>query len=144
MEAGCKTLYDGGGFFMTSGWRLIFERQGRPVTMTANAVMVEDLKQWLRLQGVTPLGVRELEPKLPDWERVLRSRGVNAVPDMRLAHKWTQAQHDDFIQMMALYTQAAQTAHKHLKVPRKLERMLAQLAHQYRDMSGIRELSDPS
>src|ERR1700694_571809 len=105
--------------------------------------MVEDLKHWLRLHGVTPLGVRELEPKLPDWERVLRSRGVTEVPDIRLANKWTPAQHEDYIQIMALYTQAAQTAHKHLKVQRKLERMLAQLAHQYRDMSGIRELSDP-
>jgi hypothetical protein len=100
--------------------------------------MIDDLRRFLELQGVTPAGIRLVEPKLADWERVLRARRVFAVPDLRVADKWTEAQYQAYVQIMNLYTQESQTQHKRLKIPRKLERMLAQHAHQFRDMSGVR------
>lgn len=104
--------------------------------------MVEELKLFLVLQGVTPAARQKLEPKLSRWERVLKARGVTSVPDLRLADKWTPSQWHDYHHIMVLFTAAAQTAHKRLDVPRKLERMLAQHAHQFRDITGIREEPD--
>jgi hypothetical protein len=106
-------------------------------------VTVDDLGSFLALNGVTPLGIRGLEAHLPRWVSVLESRGVTEVSDVRLADKWTPAQHDDYIQIVALLSQASQAAHKRLKIPRKLERMLAEHAHQYRDIARVRELGDP-
>jgi hypothetical protein len=106
-------------------------------------VTVDDLRSFLALHGVTLLGIGGLEPDLRRWVSVLESRGVTEVPDARRADKWTPAEHDDYIQIVALVSQASQAAHKRLKIPRKLERMLAEHAHQYRDMARFRELGDP-
>lgn len=105
--------------------------------------MIESLRLFLSLQGVTPQARKRLEAKLPDWERRLLARGVSEIPDLRLADKWTPEQFSDYVEVMAIFTQEAQAAHKPLGIPRKLERMLAQHAHQFRDMSGVRVRPEP-
>jgi hypothetical protein len=101
--------------------------------------MIDSLRLFLALQGVTPQARQKLETKLPDWERRLRARGVTGeIPDLRLADKWTDAQWHDYWEVMVLFTAEARAAHKPLKIPRELERMLAQHAHQLRDITGVR------
>src|SRR5690348_8460594 len=101
--------------------------------------MIDDLRRFLVLQGVTPAGVRLVEPKLADWERFLRARGVTEVPDMLAATEWTRTQADDYFQVLTLFSQESQAQHKRLKIPRKQERMLAEWAHKIRDVSGVRD-----
>jgi len=101
--------------------------------------MIDDLMRFLRLQGVTPAGIHSVEPKLPDWERFLRSRGVTEVPDMLAATGWTRQQADDYFQVMTLFSQESQAQHKRLKIPRQQERMIAEWAHKIRDVSGVRD-----
>jgi len=88
--------------------------------------MIDDLRRFLKLHGVTPAWMPSVESKLPDWERFLRKRGVTEIPDEHLADKWTEAQKNDYFQVMTLFTQEAQSQRKRLKIPRRLERMLAQ------------------
>lgn len=41
--------------------------------------MLEDLRRWLLLSGLTARSLDLLEPDLPRWERRLRSMGVSEV-----------------------------------------------------------------
>lgn len=101
--------------------------------------MVEDLKAFARLHGVTPEGMRDLESRLPGWEKYLRARGVSAVPDLRRADQWTEAEYHAHNLIRALFSQWLQSVHKRLKISRELERAFAHQAHEYRDITGIRD-----
>lgn len=101
--------------------------------------MIDDLREFARLHGVTPEGFRDLEPRLPDWEKALRARGVTKIPEMRRATEWSEEEYQAHNLVRALLAQWSQSVHKRLKISREHERMLAQLAHQYRDISGLRE-----
>jgi hypothetical protein len=104
--------------------------------------MIDDLRAFARLHGVTPEGFRDLEPRLPGWEKFLRARGVSEVPEMRRAHHWSEAEYQAHNLVRALFAQWSQTVHKPLKLPRAHKRMLAQLAHEYRDLTGIRTIDE--
>jgi hypothetical protein len=100
--------------------------------------MIDDLRDFARLHGVTPEGFRDLEPRLPDWEKFLRARGVSEVPEMRRAHLWSEAEYQAHNLVRALFAQWLQSVHKRLKIPRDLERAFAHQAHEYRDLTDIR------
>ena len=102
--------------------------------------LIVALREFARLHGVTPEGFRDLEPRLSDWAKFLRAQAVSEVPDMRRATKWSEVEYQNHNLIRALLAQWSQSVHKRLKLPREHRRMLAQLAHQYRDITGIRTI----
>jgi hypothetical protein len=104
--------------------------------------MIDDLRAFARLHGVTPEGFRDLEPRLPDWEKFLRGRGVSEVPEMRRATEWSEAEYQAHNLVRALFAQWLQSVHKRVKIPRDLERAFAHQAHEYRDLTGIRTIDE--
>jgi hypothetical protein len=87
--------------------------------------MIEDIERYAIDSGCGA-SLDKMRPRFPRWERHLQSRGHKAVPNLRLATRWTPEESRAGNDLDRLINEGAKGPHN------------KRMAHELRNLTGIR------